>query len=93
MAVIGPLSWSLACLEYHHLPATGSAIEANTLINNAFEEGPSPSHRRRATVAEAPAVAPKHWSREARQRQASLLQCSGQWTVPLAGFYASLYYA
>ena len=35
MAVIGPLSWSLACLEYHHLPATGSAIEANTLMNNA----------------------------------------------------------
>ena len=47
MAIIEPLSWPLACLEHHHL-ATGSAIGANKLMDDAFEEVPSLSHHRRS---------------------------------------------
>ena len=53
MAVIGPLSWPFACLE-HHLLATGLAIGANKLIDNTFEEAPSPSHHHQSAVARAP---------------------------------------
>ena len=43
----------MTCLEHHHL-ATGSAIGENELMDNAFEEAPSPSHHRRSAVALAP---------------------------------------
>ena len=68
MAVIGPLSWPLACLERRHL-ATGLAIKANKLMDNAFEEAPSPGHHRQSTIA------PKRRSREACRRGASMLVC------------------
>ena len=43
----------MACLEHHHL-ATGLAIGENKLMDNAFQESPSPSQCRRSAVAPAP---------------------------------------